>query len=112
MKGRGMKKTWLSSSARGLIVAPVASPVPLRIGVAMAGDASVQITIAAETFVLPDDQDALGIALAAIPDKGRPVVLDIAGTVALPRRVAGGILHLIQSAGFQKVSVVTDPAAG
>lgn len=112
MKGRGMKKTWLSSTARGLIVAPVATAVPLRIGVAMAGDASVRVTIAAETFVLPDDQDALGVALTAIPDKGRPVVLDVAGMVALPRRVAGGILHLVQSAGFRKVSVVTDPAAG
>ncbi|MDJ0277530.1 biopolymer transporter ExbD [Sphingomonas sp. 2R-10] len=107
-----MKRGLLSSAAPGLMAAPVSAETPLRIEVAMAADATARVTIGSQSFVLPDEQERFAAALNAMPDKDRPVVVDVTGRTETPYRVFGGILYLAQSAGFQRVSFVAEPPAG
>ncbi len=107
-----MKKGLLASTARRMMTAPVGTAMPLTIGVAMTDAATVRITIEARSFLLPDEQAAMRAALDAVVDKARPVVLSVGGPVAPPRRIVTGLIHIVQSAGFTQLSVVTEPAAG
>ena len=107
-----MKKTLLTSAALGLMTAPVAAAgTPLTIEVTMTGDATARATIDGAQFVLPDEQERMSAALKALPDKKRPVTIAVLGQVAAPYRVIGGVVYLIQSAGFTQITVLNEPPA-
>lgn len=107
-----MKRPLLASAALGLMAAPVAAETPLRIDVAMVEDATAHVTIEGQQFVLPDEQDRLAAMLKAMPDKGRPVMINVTGKVETPYRIFGGIIYLAQAAGFTKITFVAEPPAG
>ncbi len=103
----------LGSAALGTLAAPVsAQQAPLTIPVEIAADASARVTIGERRFLLPDEQGAMRDALNAMPDKDRPVVLAVSGKVDTPYRIIGGLIYLLQSAGFTRTTVVTEPSAG
>ncbi len=103
----------LGSAALGMVAAPLGAEVaPLTIPVEIAGDASARVTIGGQGFVLPDERAAMAEALKAMPDKARPVVLSFGGNGTPSYRVIGGLIYLFQSAGFTRISVVTDNHGG
>lgn len=106
-----MKRSKLLASATRRITAPLAiAKPPLTIPVTMAEGGSARVMVTGQAFVLPDEATAMLAALTALPDKDRAAVLSF-DTADTPSRVVSGLLHLMQSAGFTKVSVVTEPAA-
>ncbi len=106
-----MKRTLLGSAAPAQLRAPLGAQTPLTIGVTMRDAATAQVRIGTRSFVLPDEQDALAATLGAMPDKDRQVVLDMHGKQPPPYRVFAGILHLVQTAGFQRATFLAEPPA-
>lgn len=107
-----MKKALLTSAAHGPIAAPIA-PVgrPVVIGVCMGDAGTAYVTVGDATFLLPDEQQALATALAALPGKDRAVTIAVAGMVTVPRRVIGAVLYFAQAGGFTEITVLDQPPA-
>lgn len=106
------RATLLSSAMVGAIAAaPVQTPGPIPIRIEIADDSTCRVTVGGRTFVLPDQREAFVAALRSMPDKTQPVVLSAPEPAAAPARYIGGVLYLVQSAGFEKITVVNEPPA-
>jgi biopolymer transport protein ExbD len=100
-----------STMTRAFAAVPVAAPKPpLQVTMVVARDSTCTVAIDDASFVLPDAQPAFVAALAAMPGKARPVTIALLSDTATPQRYIGGVMRMLQMAGFAKVSVVADPA--
>ncbi len=106
MKRNGL----LASVAAGVVTSPVAAEAPLAVTIVMQDDAAARVTIGEASFVLPDEQEAMVAALRAMPDKARPVAIVVTDNLKTPYRVIGGLLYLMQSAGFTEMELAWIPS--
>jgi biopolymer transport protein ExbD len=66
-----------------------------------------RVSVGDQSFLMPEQDDALLAALEPLVEKGR--VLSIVGAMEIPYRCIGHTIYTAQRAGFKKVGFVAEP---
>lgn len=69
-----------------------------------------RVSVGDQSFLMPEQDDALLAALKMLVKKGRN--LSILGGIEIPYRCIGHTIYVAQRAGFKKVGFVAEPDRG